>query len=208
MRPTLPCLAWLIGLALAVAPPAAAQEHTHPSSVTDADPLMRVMLEGPHVVLAHHGFIALTTAQLDALHAARSRVCAAAAAYVHDLTAARTELARVLADEDEARVSAVAGRLAGVEAEWIVAIVRARRETMATLGPGERAQVVQLGHHWTREASAMIAATTHPGHRGHPGLQVPIRVPGMVVADTTLLPFCETLHGPAVHLSVPPPGDE
>jgi hypothetical protein len=51
----------------------------------------------------------------------------------------------------------------------------------------------------------MIGAATLAGHRGHPGMQVPIRVPGMVVADTTLLPVCEALHGPGVHLSIPPP---
>ena len=208
MRLTVPFPLWLIGLALAVAAPVDAQEHTHPAPVTDVDPLMRLTLEGPHIVLAHHGFIVLTAPQLDALHAARSRVCAEEAAYMHELTAARTELAKVLADEDDRRLSAIAGRLARVEAEWIVALVRARRETMASLGPAERAQVAQLGEHWTREATAMIAATTHSGHRGHPGLQVPIRVPGMVVAETTLMPFCESLHGPAVHLSIPPPGDE
>jgi hypothetical protein len=208
MRPTLPFPAWLIGLALALAAPVEAQEHTHPASLTEADPFVRVMLEGPHIVLAHHGFIVLTASQLDALHAARSRLCAAQTAYVHDVGVARTELGKVLADGDDAGVGAVAERLARAKAEWLVALVRARGETMAPLGLAERAQVVQLGDHWAREASAMIAATTHPGHRGHPGLQVPIRVPGMVVADTTLVPFCESLHGPAVHLSIPPPGDE
>ncbi|MDP1572216.1 MAG: hypothetical protein Q8L86_19635 [Vicinamibacterales bacterium] len=206
MRRTHLAAAWLLGLALAL--PAAAQEHAHTPPAADPDPLLRVMLEGPHLVLAHHGFILLTGAQLDALREARGRVCAAEVDYVHARTRAHATLAHLLEDDaDETRTAAAVEALARAEAAWTRALIRARQETRAALGPAERAQVAWLGTHWAQEARAMIDATTHAGHRGHPGLQVPIRVPGMVVADTALAPACDALHGPAVHLSVPPPGE-
>jgi hypothetical protein len=206
MKPTRLPAALLIGLALALPPPANAQEHAHDAPVAEAEPLLRLMLEGPHLALAHHGFIVFTGEQLDALRAARSRVCTAEVAYVHERTRARADLAALLAgDADDARARAAVERLAQVEADWMLALVRARQETLAPLRPAERQQVARLGEHWAREAREMIGAATHAGHRGHPGTQLPIRVPGMVVADTTLVPACEALHGPATHLSIPPP---
>jgi hypothetical protein len=206
MRPTRLPAALLIGLALALPRPADAQEHAHEAPAAETEPLLRLMLEGPHLVLAHHGFIVLTGEQLDALRAARSRVCAAEVAYIHERTRARAELAGVLAgDADAVRAQAAVERLARVEADWMLALMRARQDTLAPLRPAERQQVAWLGEHWAREARDMIAGATHAGHRGHPGTQLPIRVPGMVVDDTTLVPACEALHGPATHLSIPPP---
>lgn len=199
--------AWLLGLALAVPVPTAAQEHAHASPATEDDPVLRVMLEGPHLVLAHHGFLVLTGAQLDALREARSRVCVAEVDYVRERARAGTALTHLLdEDADEARTAAAVEALARAESVWMRALIRARQETRAALGPTERAQAAWLGAHWAREAKAMIDLATHAGHRGHPGLQLPIRVPGMVVTETALAPACEALHGPAVHLSVPPPG--
>lgn len=215
MKPMLvPVVLLLAGFTLARPAPAAGQEHAHgaplPPAVVEAapDPLLRLMLEGPHVVLAHHGFVALTVEQLDALHAAKRRVCAAEAAYVHERTLARQTLGSLLtADADAADARTAVDRLAQVDTDWMLALVRARQETRAALGPVEREQVSWLSAHWAREAQAMIAGATHGGHRGHRGVQLPIRVPGMVVTDTAFAPVCDELHGPAVHLSVPPSGE-
>jgi hypothetical protein len=204
MRPMRMAVAGLIGLMLGAPALAGAQDHHHAPDI-DADPLLRVILEGPHLVLAHHGFILLTSAELDALRAARGRVCAAEIGYVRDRAAARAALAGRAVETGDVRVQAAVERLARIEADWMLALVRARQETLAVLGPREREQVAWLGAHWAREARAMITSATHAGHRGHPGVQMPIRVPGMVVAETAIVPACEALHGPATHLSIPPP---
>lgn len=193
-------------LLLALAGRAAAQEHAHAASPADTDPLLRVMLEGPHLVLAHEGFIVLTEPQVDVLRQARTALCAAEVEYVAQKKSARTELAALLeAGADTAALRPVLDRLARLEVDWTLTLVRARTQTVAGLDSAQRQQLAWLGAHWEREARAMITAATQPGHRGHPGTQLPIRVPGMVVAETALAPFCEALHGPAVHISIPPP---
>jgi hypothetical protein len=193
-------------LLLALAGRAAAQEHVHAASPADTDPLLRVVLEGPHLVLAHDGFIVLTEPQVDVLRQARKALCAAEVAYVAQKKSARAELASALeAAADTGALRSVLDRLARLEVEWTLALVRARTHTVAALDSAQRQQLAWLGAHWTREARALIPAATQTGHRGHPGMQLPIRVPGMVVAETALAPFCEALHGPAVHISIPPP---
>lgn len=207
MRSALPRWGARLGicLGLALSARAAAQEHQHGAPGPEADPVMRVILEGPHLVLAHDGLIELTDEQLRELRLARSGVCAAQVAYVQEKTLARTELVRLLGGgTGESELQPVLDRLARAEAEWMRVLVRARIETLARLAPAQRQQVALLGDHWLREANAMIADATQPGHRGHPGMQLPIRVPGMVVAETFLAPFCEALHGPGVHMSMPP----
>lgn len=195
----------LISLVLALAGRAAAQEHAHATS-PDTDPLLRVMLEGPHLVLAHAGFIVLTEPQVAALRLARTALCAAEVEYVAEKKSARTELAALLdARADTAAFRPVVDRLARLDVDWTLTLVSARSQTVAGLDAAQREQLAWLGAHWEREARAMIAAGTQPGHRGHPGMQLPIRVPGMVVEATSLAPFCEALHGPAVHISIPPP---
>lgn len=192
-------------LLLALAGGAAAQEHAHATS-PDADPLLRVLLEGPHLLLVHEGFIVLTEPQVHELRQARTALCAAEVEYVAGKKAARTELAALLtAGADTAAVRPVLEQLARLDTDWTLTLVSARAQTVAGLDDAQREQFDWLGAHWEREARAMITTATQPGHRGHPGMQLPIRVPGMVVEATSLAPFCEALHGPAVHISIPPP---
>lgn len=116
---------------------------------------------------------------------------------------------------DASRQSPEAGRpsplhnamtgLAAAESQWLTALLHARRDALTLLTAPQRAQSLALRDHWAREAVAMIEQSTLPGQRGHPGTQLPIRVPGMVVGATTLLPYCEALHGPSLHISIPPP---
>jgi hypothetical protein len=187
---------------------AQAPHHAPPAAgAADADALLRIMLEGPHLVLAHDGFIVLTDQQVRRLRLGRSEVCAAEVVYARQKAAARTELARLVAGAaDTVALRPVLERLARLEVERTLTLVRARTQTLSELGPAQRRQLAWLGDHWTRETNAMIAVATHPAQRGHPGMQLPIRVPGMVVMETALAPFCEALHGPAVHISIPPPG--
>ncbi len=95
--------------------------------------------------------------------------------------------------------------LAAAESEWLNALLHARRDALALLTTPQREEALALRDHWARETEAMIEQSTRPGQRGHPGTQLPVRVPGMVVGATTLLPYCETLHGPSAHISIPPP---
>jgi hypothetical protein len=211
MRQPLPAALLSICLLLTFAAGAAAQtpHHAphHAPPAADADALLRIMLEGPHLVLAHDGFIVLTGQQVRRLRLGRSEVCAAEVGYARQKAAARTELARLVAGAaDTAALRPVLERLARLDVERTLTLARARAQTLSELGPAQRRQLAWLGDHWTRETNAMIAAATHPAQRGHPGMQLPIRVPGMVVMETALAPFCEALHGPAVHISIPPPG--
>ncbi|MEX0842869.1 MAG: PQQ-binding-like beta-propeller repeat protein [Gemmatimonadota bacterium] len=191
---------------LALAEPSLAQEHPHGQHPPEVDPLERVVLEGPHLVLAHQGLLGLTGTQATALRRSGGRLCAAEMAYVRGRGILQRELSRLLSeDADEARLARALERLAEVEVGRRLARVRARREARTVLGPEQRELLDWLGNHWEAEARAMIVAATRPGHRGHPGVQQPIRVPGMVVEETFMAPFCEALHGPAVHISIPPP---
>ncbi|CAN5757608.1 hypothetical protein BH23GEM11_BH23GEM11_06740 [soil metagenome] len=205
MHPT-PCALSTIFLFLALAGPSLAQEHHHGQHPPEVNPLERVLLEGPHLVLAHQGLLGLTGTQATALRRSGGRLCAAEMAYVRGKGMLRSELSRLLADDaEEAMLGRVLERLAEVEVERRLALVRARGEARAVLGPAQRELLDWLGNHWEAEARAMIVAATRPGHRSHPGVQQPIRVPGMVVEETLMAPFCEALHGSAVHISIPPP---
>jgi hypothetical protein len=184
----------------------AAQGHQHDATASNDDPGLRLLLEGPHLVLAHRGFLGLSDRQVDRLQLARKALCAAEVRY-QELTAnVGKELDAVLTDGvQEKQVTAVLERESRARAAWLVALVRARREASAQLDEKQRQQAVQLRDHWLREARAMIVAATHVGQPVHPGMQAPIRVPGMAVSETALVPFCEALHGPARHVSIPPP---
>jgi hypothetical protein len=206
MTPPTTCALSTMFLVLAFAWPSLAQEHHHAQHPPDVDPLARVVLEGPHLILAHQGLLGLTGSQATALRRSRGRVCAHETEYVRSRGLLRSELSRLLTeDADEAALGPVLERLAGMEVERALALVRARREARAELKPAQRELLDRLGDHWEAETRAMVVAATQPGHRGHPGAQQPIRVPGMVVEETSMAPFCEALHGPAVHISIPPP---
>jgi hypothetical protein len=136
MTPMRPPAVILLALALALPSQVAAQEHAHHPPPAGADPLLRLTLEGPHLVLVHHGFIVLTGAELDALYTARRRLCAAEVVYAHDRKAARAALASELAaDATEGRVHAAIDEVARIDAAWMRALALARDETMGALDP-------------------------------------------------------------------------
>lgn len=187
----------------------AGQPHHHAPDTAGAppgDPFLDVLLEGPQVVLAHGGFLELAPRQVEALRPLAGEVCAGEVQYSREEEGVRREW-RTLMDRGsgEGALLPLLDRLAALDRERMQVLLDARRATLALLDPGQRSQLAWLRDHWEREAGVMIQAATQPGHRGHPGMQLPIRVPGMVVGGTALVPFCEALHGPAVHISIPPP---
>lgn len=210
MRPAAPAL--LLALALLGLPPQplSAQGHDHGAAGGGgdgpADPLLRVILEGPQVVLAHQGFLELAPGQVEALRPIAMDVCTGEVRYAREGEAVR-QAWQVQWEEGggEADLLLLVDRQAALDRERMRTLLGARSATLALLEPGQRSQVAWLREHWEREAGVMIQAATQPGHRGHPGMQLPIRVPGVVVGGTALVPFCEALHGPAVHISIPPP---
>lgn len=195
-----------VATALILTRSVAAQGHVHGADEMTRPPDARLdlLLGGPHLVLYHRGYLALTDEQVASLQRLRRGVCDAEATFVQRSAEWRDRLAGVLADSVPRPREALEA-LAAAEADWLTELVRARRETLAQLTPSQRTEASALREHWAREAMAMIEEATRPGQRGHPGMQIPIRVPGMVVAATTLLPFCESLHGPASHIAIPPP---
>lgn len=183
-----------------------AQGHQHDAAASDDDPTMRLMLAGPHLVLAHRGYLGLSERQVDGLQRSRKALCAAEVTWHESVANTGKELGAALTDGvQERQVAAVLEREARSRAAWLLALVRARREASAQLNDTQRRLVAQLTDHWLREAHAMIAEATRVGQVAHPGMQLPIRVPGMAVSATALVPFCEALHGPAKHISIPPP---
>ncbi len=191
---------------------AGAQGHVH-----DAPPARQAMtdllLEGPHLILHHRFLLALADSQQVVLRRAQRALCGAEVEFVRRRDDGRTRLAAAVADTGMRRLG-MASRgtlrpaldsIAAAEEDWLTALMRARRDALALLSPRQRAELEALRQHWAREAGAMIEEATRPGQRGHPGMQIPVRVPGMVVDETVLIPYCESLHGPAVHISVPPP---
>lgn len=195
-----------------------AQGHDHAAAAPARDARIDLLLGGPHLILYHRGYLELNDAQVIGLQRLRRSVCEAEAAYVERTTAARDRLPDLLADSAPlpraptsasarpTRLQETMNGLAAAESEWLSELMRARRDALALLTAPQRAQAESLRDHWARESVAMIDEATRPGQRGHPGMQIPIRVPGMVVGATTLLPYCEALHGPSLHISVPPPG--
>ncbi|MFO0073932.1 MAG: hypothetical protein ACK55A_17875 [Gemmatimonas sp.] len=220
----------LLFVALLVAPMAspatlAAQVHEQAGSApaTSPDARLELVLGGPHLILYHAGYLALGEAQVTGLQRLRRAVCEAQVVYVERTTAGRDRLSALLADSVSLpRESGAAptkplalpdamNALAAAESSWLTALLRARRDALGLLTTPQRAQLMTLRDHWVRESLAMIEESTRPGQRGHKGTQLPIRVPGMVVGSTTLLPYCESLHGPSMHLSmpgVPPQGSD
>jgi hypothetical protein len=207
MRPAVPAVL----LALALLPlwghPLAGQGHDHGAATSaPADPLLRVLLEGPQVVLAHEGFLELDSRQVEALRPLAMAVCAGEVRHTREgEEVGRAWQAQLEAGGGEGELLPLMDRQAALDRERMRTLLEARRATLALLDPGQRNQLGWLREHWEREAGVMIQGATQPGHRGHPGMQLPIRVPGMVVGGTALVPFCEALHGPAVHISIPPP---
>ena len=209
MRPAVPAVLLALALLPLVGHPLAGQQHDHGGASSDAapgDPLLRVLLEGPQVVLAHEGFLELDPRQVEALRPLTMAVCAGEVRHAREGEMVRREWqARLEAGSGEGELLPLLDRQAALDRERMRSLLEARSATLALLDPGQRSQLGWLHEHWEREAGVMIQAATHPGHRGHPGMQLPIRVPGMVVGGTALVPFCEALHGPAVHISIPPP---
>lgn len=206
-----PVPAMLLALALLPLPGGglAGQPHHHAPDTVAAppgDPFLDVLLEGPQVVLAHGGFLELAPRQVEALRPLAGEVCAGEVRYSREGDGVRREW-RTMMDggSGDGALLPLLDRLAALDRERMQVLLDARRATLALLDPGQRSQLAWLRDHWEREAGVMIQAATQPGHRGHPGMQLPIRVPGMVVGGTALVPFCEALHGPAVHISIPPP---
>jgi hypothetical protein len=207
-------------VALLVAPMAlpstlAAQVHEHAPSAPAPDARLELLLGGPHLILSHAGYLALGEAQVTGLQRLRRAVCDAEAVYVERTATGRDRMPALLADsvslprESSAASTRSSGlhdamnALAAAETAWLTALLRARRDALDLLTTPQRAQLPTLRAHWVRESLAMIEESTRPGQRGHKGTQLPIRVPGMVVGTTTLLPYCESLHGPSMHISVP-----
>ncbi|WP_353268269.1 hypothetical protein [Gemmatimonas sp.] len=207
-------------VALLVAPMAlpstlAAQGHEHAASPPGPDARLQLVLGGPHLILYHTGYLALGESQVAGLQRLRRAVCDAEVVYVERTATGRDRLSALLADSVSLpRESAAAptkssalpdamNALAAAETAWLTALLRTRRDALGLLTTPQRAQLSTLRDHWVRESLAMIEESTRPGQRGHPGTQLPIRVPGMVVGPTTLLPYCESLHGPSMHISMP-----
>jgi hypothetical protein len=194
----------------------AAQAHDHTASTSVADARLQLVLGGPHLILYHAGYLALGETQVAGLQQLRRTVCDAEAVYVERTAVWRERMPALLTDDaaPPPRSSSVApagssallevmNGMAAEETVWLTALLRARREALGLLTAPQRAQVSALRDHWLRESIAMIEEATRPGQRGHKGTQLPIRVPGMVVGTTTLMPYCETLHGPSMHISMP-----
>jgi len=207
-------------LALVVAPIAwpsalAAQAHDHAASAPAPDARLQLVLGGPHLILYHAGYLALAETQVAGLQRLRRSVCDAEGVYVERTAAWRERMPALLADSvslprESSSVSAGASALleamngmAAAETVWLTTLLRARRDALGLLTTSQRTQLSALRDHWLRESLAMIEEATRPGQRGHKGTQLPIRVPGMVVGTTTLMPYCESLHGPAMHISMP-----
>lgn len=207
-------------VALLVAPMAlpstlAAQAHEHAASAPAPDARLALVLGGPHLILYHAGYLALGESQVAGLQRLRRAVCEAEVVYVERTATGRDRMSALLADSVSlARESTAAptrssglhdamSALAAAETAWLTALLRARRDALDVLTTPQRAKLSTLRDHWVRESLAMIEESTRPGQRGHKGAQLPIRVPGMVVGATTLLPYCESLHGPSMHISMP-----
>ncbi len=194
-----------------------AQAHEHAAHEPTRDPRLELLLGGPHLILYHRGYLALGETQIIELQQLRRVVCDAELVYVEAAKQWRDRLADLLDDSapplpqpsppaaNPSRLQEAMNGLAAAESRWLTALMHARRDALALLTTSQRAQVSLLRDHWTREAMTMIEEATRPGQRGHPGTQIPIRVPGMVVHATTLLPHCEVLHGPSRHIVIPPP---
>lgn len=209
----------LVAQSLVGARTMAAQAHDHAANenASARDARLDLLLGGPHLILHHRGYLGLSETQVIGLHRLRRAVCVAEVAYVERSAEWRDRLPLLLADSaplprpqspastrPSPLLDALNG-LAAAESEWLQELMRARRDALALLTAPQRAQAAALREHWSRESAAMIEEATRPGQRGHPGTQIPIRVPGMVVGATTLLPYCEVLHGPSTHISIPPP---
>lgn len=213
---------WVFSVVLVAAPLArpdavAAQAHEHATDSAAHDGRLELVLGGPHLILYHRGYLELSDAQITGLQRLRRAVCEAELVYVAQSAEWRDRLPGLLADSAPlalrqapqsprtSRLHDAMTGLASAESEWLMELMRARRDALALLTLPQRAQASALRDHWARESVAMIEEATRPGQRGHPGAQIPIRVPAMVVGATTLLPYCEALHGPSTHISVPPP---
>lgn len=194
-----------------------AQAHEHAAHAPSRDPQRELLLSGPHLILYHRGYLALGETQISDLQRLRRAVCDAELVYVEEAEQWRDRLAGLLDDSatllprqppeavKSLRLDDVMNGLAAAESQWLTALMHARRDALALLTVSQRTQVGALRDHWVRESVAMIEVATRPGQRGHPGTQIPIRVPGMVVHATTLLPHCEALHGLSRHIVIPPP---
>lgn len=218
---------WVLTMLLVAAPLArpralAAQAHEHAADAPARDARLELVLGGPHLILYHRGYLALGDAQVAGLQRLRRAVCEAELAYVERTAEWRDRLPGLLADSAQlplrqspqsphsphppqstrpSRLHDALTAIAAAESEWLAELMRARRDALALLTSSQRAQASALRDHWARESVAMIEEATRPGQRGHPGTQIPIRVPGMVVGATTLLPYCDALHGPSNHIS-------
>lgn len=216
-------LAALLVASMASPATLAAQAHEHAAGAPAPDARLELVLGGPHLILYHAGYLALGDAQVVRLQRLRRAVCEAEVVYVERTATGRGRLSALLADSvtlprDMATASTkpsplpdAMNALAAAETAWLMALLRARRDALGVLTTLQRAKLSTLRDHWVRESLAMIEESTRPGQRGHMGTQLPIRVPGMVVGTTTLLPYCESLHGSSMHISmpgVPPQGSD
>lgn len=202
--------ALLVGWLAVLPAGATAQGHVH-EAAPSRQPLTDLLFEGPHLILHHRFLLALSDSQQVSLRRAQRSLCSAEVEYLRRRDEGRARLAAAVVDSPGTSPTTrnilrpAIDSLGAAEEGWFTALARARRDALALLSASQRGQLASLRQHWAREAAAMIDEATRPGQRGHPGMQLPIRVPGMVVGETTLLPYCESLHGPAVHISIPPP---
>lgn len=186
-----------------------AQGHDHGAhAAAPVDARLTLVLGGAHLLLYHRGYLALDDAQVAGLQRLRRAVCDAEVVYVERTEQWRERLTDLLGDAGPGSPSSLHDAMTGLataESQWLTTLMQTRRDAVALLTASQRVQAAALRDHWTRESVAMIDEATRPGQRGHPGTQIPIRVPAMVVGATTLLPYCEVLHGPSSHISIPPP---
>lgn len=211
------CTIALVTVTLTQAAALTAQAHEHGAEPITRDAQLELVLGGPHLILYHRGYLALGDAQITGLQRLQRSVCDAEQVYVEQRAKWRERLNDLLSDASPlpprasteattpTRLNETMIGLANSESQWFIELMHARRDALALLTIPQRAQVTALREHWTRESALMIEEATRPGQRGHPGTQLPIRVPGMVVSATTLLPHCEALHGPSRHIVIPPP---
>ncbi len=195
-----------------------AQAHDHASqAAAPRDARLDLLLGGPHVILYHHGYLALGDEQVAGLQPLERAVCAAEQVYVEQSVQWRSGLDELLGDSallcaqrpsfdttPPARLHDAMMQRARAESQWLTVLLQTRRDALKLLTPVQRTQLsglqVPLG---ARNAVAMISGAATRSAQPPRHMDPDFACLGMVVSETTLLPYCE-VRGPSSHFSVPP----